>query len=90
MVENYQELANAIIVQASRDYIKYFVALKELKKIDMSRLKDRQKKKLEGKINLAEADLNEVKSFFHSEWYKQLTNLDPDSIINKLELEVAA
>lgn len=90
MVENYQELANAIIVQASRDYINYFMVLKELKKVDTSRLNDKQKKKLEGKINIAEADLNEVKSFFHSEWYKQLTNLDPNIILNKLEMEVAA
>ena len=90
MVDNYQELANAIIVQASRDYIDYFEALKNLKMVDTSRLNDVQKKKLEGKINAAEADLNEVKRFFRSDWCKMLTELDPESILNRLEMEVAA
>lgn len=90
MVENYQELANAIIIQASHDYIYYFKALKSLKMIDTSKLSDVKKHKLEGKIKIAESDLNEVKRFFRSEWCRQLTNIDPEKILKRLDLEVAA
>ena len=87
MYQNYQELANAIIIQASHDYIVYFKVLKKLKLVNASRLNDIQKRKLEKNITTAKADLDEVRSFFCSEWIKQLTNLDPKSILNKLELE---
>ncbi len=90
MYQNYQELANAIIIQASHDYIKYFKVLKKLKLVNASRLNDIQKRKLEKKINAAKADLDEVRSFFCSEWINQLTNLDPKSILNRLELEAEA
>ena len=86
MYQNYQELANAIIIQASHDYIVYYRVLKKLKLVN-TRLNDIQKRKLEKKITAAKADLDEVRSFFCSEWIKQLTNLDPKSILNKLELE---
>lgn len=87
MYQNYQELANAIIIQASHDYIVYYRVLKKLKLVNTSRLNDIQKRKLEKKITAAKADLDEVRSFFCSEWIKQLTNLAPKSILNKLELE---
>lgn len=90
MYQNYQELANAIIIQASQDYIKYFKVLKKLKLVNTGRLNDIQKRKLEKNITTAKADLDEVRSFFCSEWIKQLTNLDPKSILNKLELEAEA
>lgn len=90
MYQNYQELANAIIIQASHDYIKYFKILKKLKLVNASRLNDIQKRKLEKKITAAKADLDEVRSFFCYEWIKQLTNLDPKSILNRLELEAEA
>lgn len=90
MYQNYQELANAIIVQASHDYIVYYRVLKKLKLVNASRLNDIQKRKLEKKINAAQADLDEVRSFFCSEWIKQLTNLDPKSILNRIELEAEA
>ena len=87
MYQNYQELANSIIIQASHDYIVYYKVLKKLKLVNTSRLNDIQKRKLEKKITAAKADLDEVRSFFCSEWIKQLTNLDTKSILNKLELE---
>ena len=90
MYQNYQELANAIIIQASHDYIKYFKILKKLKLVNASRLNDIQKRKLEKKITAAKADLDEVRSFFCYELIKQLTNLDPKSILNRLELEAEA
>lgn len=65
----------------------YYRVLKKLKLVNTSRLNDIQKRKLEKKITAAKADLDEVRSFFCSEWIKQLTNLDPKSILNKLELE---
>ena len=90
MNQNYQELANAIIIQASHDYIVYYKVLKKLKLVNTGRLNDIQKRKLEKKITAAKADLDEVRSFFCSEWIKQLTNLAPKRILNKLELEAEA
>ena len=87
---NYQTLANALIIQASNDYIVYYKVLKKLKLVNTGRLNDIQKRKLEKKITAAKADLDEVRSFFCSEWIRQLTNLDPKSILNKLELEAEA
>ena len=90
MNQNYQELANAIIIQASHDYIVYYKVLKKLKLVNTGRLNNIQKRKLEKKITVAKAGLDEVRSFLCSEWIKQLTNLDPKSILNKLELEAEA
>lgn len=85
MVENYQELANAIIVQASRDYIENVEILKSLNMIDTAKMNEIQKKKLNRKINAVEDDINEVKKFFRSNWCKMLTRLDPESILKRLE-----
>ena len=59
----YENLANAIIVQASIDYVK---ALK----------------------SGASAQQSEVEQFFHSEWFAVLTELDPETLIEKLKREV--
>lgn len=46
MNQNYQELANAIIIQASHDYIVYYKVLKKLKLVNTGRLNDIQKKEI--------------------------------------------
>ena len=66
MNQNYQELANAIIIRASHDYIVYYKVLKKLKLVNTGRLNDIQKRKLEKKITVAKAGLDEVRSFFCS------------------------
>jgi len=64
MDRNYGELANAIVLQAVKDYRE---ALKNE----------------EGKITILE-----VETFFRSNWFKLLTNIDPEMLIEKLKGEV--
>lgn len=57
--DGYTELANAIILQAVKDY----------------------------RHTQSQAVRNEIKRFFLSEWFVQLTNADGKMIIKKLEQE---
>lgn len=38
---------------------------------------------------IAMVTVREVESFFHSAWYAQLTEIDPDYLIDRLRKEVA-
>ena len=73
MDDNYTELANAIILQAVKDYRG---ALKKLKKRPRS--------------ETAKISKQEVERFFRSDWYLQLTALDPEMLMQKLKEEVSA
>ena len=68
----YNELANAIVMQAVKDYRK---ALKSL------RLNSRNKKAME--------EAMECEEFFRSPWYRTLTFVDGEYLIDKLRAEVA-
>ena len=67
----YNELANAIVMQAVKDYRK---ALKSL------RLNSRNKKAMEEAMDCEE--------FFRSTWYRTLTSVDGEYLIDKLRAEV--
>ena len=67
----YNELANAIVMQAVKDYRK---ALKSL------RLNSRNKKAVE--------EAMECEEFFRSTWYRTLTSVDGEYLIDKLRAEV--
>lgn len=67
----YQNLANAIVELAAKDYRK---ALKRLSKYPHDR---------EG-LYMKE----ECERFFRSRWYGLLTGIDPEFLINKLQMEV--
>ena len=68
----YNELANAIVMQAVKDYRK---ALKNLRK-------NRNNKD-------AMSDAMECESFFRSSWFRTLTSVDGNYLIDKLRAEVA-
>ena len=72
MTEPYQDLANAIILMAVKDYRD---ALKKLKKRPFS--------------GPAQDMKNEVERFFHSDWYRELTSVDGNVLIKKLQAEVS-
>lgn len=72
MDRNFEDLANAIVVQAARDYRE---AAKILKR--------------NPKNSVAEYTKKEVEAFFRSSWYKVLTNLDPEFLLEKLKEEMA-
>ena len=72
MTEPYQDLANAIILMAVKDYRD---ALKKLKK--------------RPRYGPAQDMKNEVERFFRSEWYRELTSVDGNVLIKKLQTEVS-
>ena len=70
MDDNYQDLANAIVVRAAKDY------RKALERLDNP---------LEGVH--AENDIKRLEEFFRSDYYKLLTSVDGELLINKLKQE---
>ena len=72
MTEPYQDLANAIILMAVKDYRD---ALKKLKK--------------RPRYGPAKDMKNEAERFFRSDWYRELTSVDGNVLIKKLQAEVS-
>ena len=70
MADPYEKLANAIVLQAVKDYRD---ALKRLKKKPGNQA--------------AMSDAMECERFFHSGWYKTLTSVDGEYLIQKLREE---
>ena len=68
----WEDLANAIIVQAAEDYRS---ALKHLNHPNPEKRQRAEKQKLE------------LERFFHSRWYARLTTLDPDYLLSRLQAE---
>ena len=63
----YENLANAIIVQAARDYKKAYK--KSLKRSECESTKQ---------------ELAELERFFRSDWYRTLTSVDGELVMEKL------
>ena len=70
--ENYEELVDAIINQAIKDYSKAIRALKKDKNNEAAQIM-----------------LSDVLSFFHSEWFKALADINPNRLIDKINRKVA-
>ena len=71
MRENWQDLANAIIIQAVKDHRRAQRVLKAHQRhIAAKKIKD------------------ETESFFRSDWYRALTNVDGEVLIKRLNSEV--
>ena len=79
----YENLANAIIVQAAKDYKS---VLRQLKKVPVPE-PDAPKPEKKGYEQLL-TEKSEILRFFHSAWYRTLTNVDPQIIISNIEKEV--
>jgi len=71
MIDLYEQLANAIVLQAVKDYRD---ALKKLMK--------------HPRHESAKYTKAEVERFFHSDWYRELTTVEPEILIRKLKEEV--
>ena len=71
-LNGWQALANAIVIQAAKDYIALRHVLREAPN--------------NSKANKMIAD---IKAFFCSRWYAQLTDLDPEFLLRKLREEAA-
>lgn len=66
-IKNYENLANAIVVQAMQDYR---LALRAIRKRSNNLMAIRTKV--------------EIEQFFHSGWYRLLTTVDGDYLIEKV------
>lgn len=72
-LDPYEELANAIVLQAVKDY------------------RDAVRKLSRGRKNdAAQQTKDECLRFFRSVWFSQLTEVDPEFLIRKLDEEVRA
>ena len=71
MIHNVEELANAIIVRAAKDYRK---ALKRSLCFPNS--------------NSVKNEISKLAAFFQSDYYKLMTNLDGDMLMQRLRQEV--
>ena len=73
MTSPFEELANAIIVQACRDYREALITLKRFPRDTQAR-----------------ATVSGCESFFRSEWFDILTNLDGEVLMKRIKREVKA
>ncbi|MDD4291041.1 MAG: hypothetical protein PHX51_02215 [Clostridia bacterium] len=69
-IESFQDLANAIVIQAVKDYRG---AMRVLKRYPRN--------------TTAKAIRKETESFFLSEWFRTLTNVDGARLLGKLQKE---
>lgn len=67
----YEALAEAIVVQAGIDYLD----TKRLLETDIS----------DGLRTALENEIESIKSFFHSEWYAELSGTNPEYMLKKLD-----
>ncbi len=68
----YEELGNAIVIQACHDYKKAY----------------KQSLRRSGIVGEADEELAELEEFFRSDWYKQLTEVDGEYLMERLCNEV--
>ena len=68
----YEELGNAIVIQACHDYKKAY----------------KQSLRRSGIVGEADEELAELEEFFRSDWYKQLTEVDGEYLMERLRNEV--
>jgi len=86
----YEELANAIVLQAVKDYVPYYKKLKEYREYNTNGLSPEGLKKYNRELKKREREFQEIVDFFHSAWFATLTNVNPELILAKLEAEVAS
>ena len=92
-MEPYESLANAIVMQAVKDYREAIHFLKRhphTPDLDTEEaMKDKQKRILRERIINNEDERDDIERFFHSGWFEILSNLDGKVLLNKVrEMEV--
>ena len=68
--EPYENIANAIVIQACKDYRRYLRRYRS--------------------TGTPDAELTELEAFFRSAWYRSLTALDGEYIMDRIRKEVSA
>ena len=72
--DHYENLANAIIIQACKDFRRAY-------KRYLRRYRSSDK---------PDTELLELESFFRSDWYKTLTSVDGEYLMDRIKKEVCA
>lgn len=85
---NYENLANAIVLQAVKDYMSFSKQLKKLKRINTAGMEKKKAEKIARNLQDTECETRGIEQFFDSAWYQSLTNVDPGIIRKKLREEV--
>ena len=87
-MEPYESLANAIVMQAVKDYREAIHFLKRhphTPDLDTEEaMKDKQKRILRENIIKDEGECDDVERFFHSGWVELLSNLDGDTLLRQV------
>ena len=84
----HETLAKAIVTQAITDYIPFYRALEKQRAMDTSLFDKETLKKYNKKLAKLEQDFDDLIDFFYSPWFAQLTDLNPQSILDKLGKEL--
>jgi len=88
--EAYSRLGNAIIVQAVKDYQEAREKLKKLKFTEPAVDDEQRHIKWQNHMIQVNATIQDVESFFVSEWFAVLTDLDGEELLKKVkQMEVA-
>jgi hypothetical protein len=92
-MEPYESLANAVIVQAVKDYrqaIHFLNRHPHTPDLDTEEAKkDKRKNALRNKIIKSEGERDSIERFFRSEWFELLSNLDGEVLLDKVcDMEV--
>ena len=86
----YENLANAIIVQAVKDYREALHFLKRhphTPDLDTEEAKkDKRKRALRNKILEHERKQDDIERFFSSSWFEILTNLDGETLLRQVRV----
>ena len=83
----YEELANAIVLQAAKDFVPTYRAWQKYKAIDTKKMDEKRKKRYDVKLKKLKKEFDEVQHFFGSDWYYSLTSVDHRLILKKLNKE---
>lgn len=87
-MEPYKSLANAIIVQAVKDYREAIHFLKRhphTPDLDTEEAKsDKRKRILRENIIKNEGERDDIERFFHSGWFELLSNLDGNTLLRQV------
>ena len=81
----YKELANAIIISAVEDIRRYYKRVDAIENIKAAEADTERKSQKYWYYIHIERHYKSAMGFFRSEWYRQLTDVDAEYILKRLE-----
>ena len=87
--ECYENLGNAVVLQAANDYRDSCKKIRKLNKKNVAE-NSKEEKEIKTKIRIEEGNIYKIKRFMQSEYFSLFTNIDGSYLIDKLEEEQEA